>query len=190
MIELKPLNIKNAPEIDQEELEKILNDDQTLQLQRSRLLSKSSSPSVVAMVASPKSSPVEEVEEVDIISNGHDVLTFQNISHQNGHILSANGDQDHPINFISANFYRNIMYSKASKMMNSTQGGDDIECIDISSTEDEAEEEIDDPEEDFDDAVTISEFDDDEENLSLDIEMSVALWRNVPKFYFVKDKKY
>ena len=75
-------------------------------------------------------------------------------------------------------------------MMNSTQGGDDIECIDISSTEDEAEEEIDDPEEDFDDAVTISEFDDDEENLSLDIEMSVALWRNVPKFYFVKDKKY
>lgn len=87
-------------------------------------------------------------------------------------VVAAAGDVEYsyalqaPVSFQPSDFYRNMMYASCSKEASAIN--EDIECIDISSTEDE--ESIDDPEEDY--VGLIDDYNADD-NYPIDYEMSI-----------------
>ena len=125
-------------ELDPEELKKILDDDRAFQLRRAATASASAAMMTTASTRSSSPAPTVTLETPsDVIDVSQGVVSASDVAYS----LASQG----PISFRPSDFYRNMMYANCSKVTSPIN--EDIECIDISSTEDE--ESIDDPEEDF-----------------------------------------
>ena len=132
---MRPLIIKSdQEELDLEELKKILEADRAFQLRRSASAATKTSSSTRNSSPTPASTLETPADVLDV---SHGVVAATEVEYD----IASQGR----VSFRPSDFYRNMMYASCSKVASPIN--EDIECIDISSTEDE--ESIDDPEEDF-----------------------------------------